>query len=103
MRTQLCLILVATGCASPPSWPDEAQLRISDDGQRARFEWPAPSGDVSAILVRVDGRDGARLPPEAREWAASDLAEGTQHRVDVIATDEADHRSALSATFTAPD
>ena len=97
---------MACADADPPTFAAEAALAVDTDADRVAFEWPAASDDrsVTAYLVRIDGQPAARLGPEARSYAADELAEASAHRVEVVAIDEAGNESsALTATATTPD
>lgn len=110
MRTLLSLLVVPcfVGCAdtTAPAWPGGASLRTEIVDDRVELGWPAPADErgVAVFVVRIDERDAARLGPEARRYGASELAESSEHTIEVVALDESGNASvALSARVTMPD
>lgn len=106
MRATVALALLLVGCGGPPSWPDGAELSVEEvSASHLAFGWPEVDGaDVAAYVVRIDGEDVARLDPHVRTYGADELAEATEHRVEVVAVAEDGTESvALSTRATTAD
>lgn len=104
----LLICLPTFGCedASPPAWPEGAELTLSLDEDAIVAEWPEAKDDKGIVTytVSVDGTPAVEAGADARNWKAMDVSVGNPHEISVVAIDAKGNETApLSAKWEAKD
>jgi hypothetical protein len=89
--TFLVLVASAAGCSdsNAPTWPADAKLQLSIDGDAIVAAWPEASDDkgVASYAVSVDGTPTAESGADARNFKAMSVTLGDDHEFSVVAKD----------------